>query len=63
MLVALFAIVFTGIIGCGGGGGSTTTPPVTTPATTAGNYTFSVVGTDSSNAKITVSTNVTVTAQ
>jgi len=62
MMVALFAIVVTGILGCGGGG-STQTPPPTTPATTAGTYTFSVVGTDSSNAKITASANVTVTVK
>jgi hypothetical protein len=50
-----------GAIGCGGGGSSA--PPRTTPATTAGSYTFSVVGTDSSNPKITASTNVAVTVQ
>jgi sugar lactone lactonase YvrE len=63
MLVALFGIVAAGMIGCGGGSGSTAPPPPTTPATTAGSYTFSVVGTDSSNAKITASTNVIVTVQ
>jgi hypothetical protein len=62
MIAALFGIVGAGMIGCGGGGGSTTTPPAT-PATTAGMYTFSVVGTDVSNAKIAASTNVTVTVQ
>jgi hypothetical protein len=33
------------------------------PATTAGNYTFTVTGTDSSNAKITASANVTISVQ
>ena len=63
MMVALFGIVVAGIIGCGGGGGSSMTPPPTTPATTAGTYTFSVIGTDSSSTKITASTNLTVTVQ
>jgi sugar lactone lactonase YvrE len=63
MMVALFGIAVAGFIGCGGGGSSSTTPPPTTPATIAGTYTFSVVGTDSSNTKITASTNVTVKVQ
>ncbi len=61
MMAALFGIIVAGMIGCGGGG--STTPPPTTPATTAGSYTFSVVGTDSANAKITASTNVIVKVQ
>ena len=61
MMAALFGIIVAGMIGCCGGG--STTPPPTTPATTAGSYTFSVVGTDSANAKITASTNVIVTVQ
>jgi hypothetical protein len=63
MMAALFGIVVAGMVGCGGGGGSKMTPPPATPATTAGSYTFSVVGTDSANAKITASTSVTVTVQ
>jgi len=63
MMVVLFATLAGGVIGCGGGGSSTTNPPPNTPATTAGSYTFSVMGTDSSNTKITASTNVTVTVQ
>ena len=54
-----------GAIGCGGGrgtaggggGGSST------PATTAGNYSFTVVATDSANAKIATSTTILVTVQ
>jgi hypothetical protein len=61
MLALVLVIAAVGIIGCGGGGGQTTGP--TTPATTAGNYTFTVTGTDSANSKITVSTTVTVTVQ
>ena len=52
-----------GSFGCGGGGGSSSNPPPGTPATTAGNYTFSVAGTDATNAKITASTNLTITVQ
>jgi sugar lactone lactonase YvrE len=63
MIIALFATTAGGAVGCGGGGSSTTNPPPNTSATTAGSYTFSVVGTDSSNAKITVSTNITVVVQ
>ncbi len=63
MMVVLVGIVVAGMVGCGGGGGSSTNPPPTTPATTAGTYMFSVSGTDSSNTKITASTNVTVTVQ
>ncbi len=63
MLTFLCAVVTGGMIGCGGGGGSSPTPPPTTPATTAGSYTFTVAGTDSSNPKMTASTKVTVTVQ
>jgi hypothetical protein len=54
-----------GITGCGGGsnGGGGTSNGQTTPATTTGSYTFAVTGIDSANAKITASTNVTVTVQ
>lgn len=52
------AVVFAAI-GCGGGSGGT--KGTSTPATTAGNYTFTVTGTDSANATITTSTSVIVT--
>ena len=60
-LILLLAFA-TGAIGCGGGssgggGGSST------PATTAGNYSFTVAATDSVNAKITASTTISVTVQ
>jgi len=62
---ALLALVMAmGAIGCGGGGGGggmTTPPPVA--ATTAGNYTFTVTGTDSTTASTTASATVTVTVQ
>lgn len=61
--IAVLLIVAAGAIGCGGGTKTTTpTGPVTT-ATTAGNYVFTVTGADSTNAKITTSTLVTVTVQ
>ena len=50
-------------IGCGGGGGQSTTPQPGSPATTAGVYTFAVVGTDATNAKIAVSRGVTITVR
>ena len=50
-------------IGCGGGGGQSTTPQPGSPATTAGVYTFAVVGTDATNAKIAVSRSVTITVR
>jgi hypothetical protein len=63
MLTLLLFVAAAGAIGCGsgpsggGGGGSTT------PATTAGNYTFTVAATDSVNTKITASTTISVTVQ
>lgn len=57
------AIVVAGVIGCGGGSSVTLTPPIVTLATTPGSYTFTVTGTDSSNAKLTSSATVTVTVQ
>ncbi|MGA2538433.1 MAG: Ig-like domain repeat protein, partial [Terracidiphilus sp.] len=48
-------------LGCGGNGGQTTGS--NTPATTAGSYVFTVTGTDSSNASITVSTTVSIVVQ
>lgn len=61
----LWMIVAATAIGCGGGGGqssgSTTHP--TTPATTSGNYTFTVTATDSANSKITTTASVTLAVQ
>ena len=62
MTVLLMAVIGVGAIGCGGHG-ITGSSGSSTPATTAGNYTFTVTGTDSVNAKITTSTAVTVTVQ
>lgn len=64
IVVVLCGISIAGVIGCGGGGGATSpnTSP-SSPATTAGNYTFSVTATDSTNAKTTASTNLTVAVQ
>ena len=64
IFMMLMALATVGAIGCGGGGNGATPPigPVT-PATTAGNYTFTITGTDSMHASITVSANVTVTVQ
>jgi len=60
MLVALWLIAAAGAIGCGGG---STRATHTTPATTAGNYIFTVAGTDSTNPNISASTSVTVPVQ
>jgi formylglycine-generating enzyme required for sulfatase activity len=61
-MLALIAVsVAACTTGCGGGGGQSTGP--STPATTAGSYIFNVIGTDSANANITASTNVTITVQ
>jgi xanthine/CO dehydrogenase XdhC/CoxF family maturation factor len=65
MLALLLFVAAAGAIGCvsskgtsgGSGGGSST------PATTSGNYSFTVAATDSVNAKITASTTVTLTVQ
>ncbi|WP_263359897.1 FG-GAP-like repeat-containing protein [Acidicapsa ligni] len=54
-------LIATAATGCGGG--SNSTPPPSTPGTTAGNYTFTVTGTDASNTKITASATVVVTVQ
>jgi hypothetical protein len=62
MMAILCGIGVAGMIGCGGGGSSSNSQ-TSTPATTAGSYTFSLSGTDATNAKITASTNVTVTVQ
>jgi hypothetical protein len=57
----MLVIAGAGVIGCGGGSPTQTNPG--TPATTAGNYTFAVTGTDSANSKITVSTTATITVE
>jgi len=60
-MLGLLLIVFAvGATGCGGGSGSKTP---SNPGTTAGNYTFTVTGTDSTNSSITASTAVTLTVQ
>jgi sugar lactone lactonase YvrE len=64
MLAIVFIAVAACTIGCGGSGGSGGGGGGNgTPATTAGNYTFTVTGTDSANSKITVSTTVTISVQ
>lgn len=64
MLGLLLIVCTVGAIGCGGGSSSSKSPtPPTTPATTAGNYTFTVAGTDTADSTITVSTTVTLTVQ
>ncbi|HEX4007358.1 MAG TPA: FG-GAP-like repeat-containing protein [Acidobacteriaceae bacterium] len=64
MLAAiLIALAGTSLMGCGGGGGSHTKPPPVTPATTAGNYTFSVTAIDAANSSVTAKTTVTVVVQ
>jgi sugar lactone lactonase YvrE len=63
IVVVLCGISIAGVIGCGGGGASSSKTSPSSPATTAGNYTFSVTGTDSTNAKITASTNLAVAVQ
>jgi hypothetical protein len=68
-LMAMFAFLLiafvSGVIGCGGSSStsSTSTGGKSTPATTAGSYVFTVIGTDAANVKITNSTNITVTVQ
>lgn len=53
------------VVGCGGGGSqaSTSTQPPSIPATTAGNYTFTVTATDATNTSITASSTVTITVE
>jgi hypothetical protein len=63
MLVLFFVIAVSGAIGCGGSGSSFVTKGTNTPATTKGNYTFTVTGTDSTTPSITTSTNFTITVQ
>jgi sugar lactone lactonase YvrE len=69
ILIVLFSIFTAGVIACGGGGGGGSSTGggggsgSGTPATTAGNYVFTVTGTDSLNATITASTTITVTVE
>jgi hypothetical protein len=56
LLGLLFILVFGSFSGCGGSGGST----VTVPGTTAGNYTFTLIGTSQG---VSASGTVTVTIQ
>jgi hypothetical protein len=63
MLGLMLVIFVAGTIGCGGGSNSKPPSNPGTPATTAGNYTFTVTGTDSANSSITASTTVTLTVQ
>jgi sugar lactone lactonase YvrE len=64
MLTLLVVVVSVGAIGCGGSGGGGSSPaPTSTPATTAGSYTFTVTGTEATNASITTSTSVAITVQ
>ena len=69
MLALLLAIFAFATVGCGGGGnsggggGGGGGGGQSAPATTAGNYTFTVTGTDSVNTQITTSATVVVTVQ
>ena len=60
MLVLLSVAVASLTIGCGGSGSSI---GPTTPGTTAGNYVFTLTGTDSANAAITTSVTVEIVVQ
>jgi hypothetical protein len=62
MALLLWVLGAAATIGCGGGGGTGKSVPAV-DATTAGNYTFTLTGTDSANSAITTSTNVAVTVQ
>jgi len=61
-MILLCVIAASAAIGCGGGGGGASQPP-STPATTPGSYTFTVTGTDTANAKIATSANVSLTVE
>ncbi len=63
LLLALASIG--GILGCGGSGGASggTIAKTTIPATTSGQYTFTVTGSDAANPKTTFTTAVTVTVE
>ena len=62
--LGLFSLIlFFGTIGCGGGGSPSRPPPTGTPATTAGTYTFNVLGTDAANTKIATAGSVMITVR
>jgi peptidoglycan/LPS O-acetylase OafA/YrhL len=63
MLALLLLVAAAGAIGCVSGKSTSSGGGSSTPATTAGNYTFTVAATDSANAKITASTTISVTVQ
>jgi hypothetical protein len=60
IVVVLCGISIAGVIGRGGGSPTSSNTSPSTHPTTAGNYTLSVTGTDSTNAKITASANPTI---
>jgi hypothetical protein len=64
-MLILLLIVSAGAIGCGGSGSSSSGGGggQSTPATSAGNYTFTVAATDSANSTITASATISVTVQ
>ncbi len=64
-LLVLLVTIAGGVVGCGGGGSGEGEKSVqsTTPGTTAGSYTFTVTATDTANAKLTTSANVTLAVQ
>lgn len=62
MLALFWVVVVGGAVSCGGGGGPSPVRP-STPATTAGSYTFTVSGSDSTNSKISTSTSISITVQ
>jgi len=63
MLALLLLVAAAGAIGCVSGKSTSSGGGSSTPATTAGNYTFTIAATDSANAKITTSTTISVTVQ
>jgi len=63
MLGLMLVIFVAWATGCGGGSSSKPPSNPGTPATTAGNYTFTVTGTDTADSSVTVSTTVTLTVQ
>jgi hypothetical protein len=64
MLALLLFVATAGTIGCGGyGSASGTGGGSRTPATTVGNYSFTVIATDSFNPNITASTTLSVNVQ
>ena len=60
MLVLLAAFIASGVIGCIGGSGTTLKSTSNTPATTAGNYTFTVTATSGT---VTASTTIPLSVQ